>query len=532
MGTRPSFLMIVTDQQPFDHVGFAGNPIVRTPHLDGLAAAGTWLRDFYVASPTCMSNRATMMTARMPSLHRVRQNGIPLGLESVTFVDLLLEAGYRTALVGKCHLQNTTALAPAYEREQFPADWTLPPPSLRDAVRRWGAEADYGNEDGPAWREGSVRDVRTPYYGFGEVDLCVGHGDDVTGHYEHWLRESAPEFLTRRGSAEASVQSACGAPQTYRPAIPAELHPSTYVANRAVEFLEGAGGDDRPFFLQVNFPDPHHPFAPPGRYWDMYDPAAVELPGSFNASSRDQTPALRGLQAAFLAGEPLTRWTLPFITDEARARDIVAKTYGQVSLIDDGVGRMLDALRASGRADDTVVIYTSDHGDWMGSHGLFLKGPLHYQRLIRVPFVWRDPVAHYNRGALPGEAGSIDIARTVLARAGLAPSTGMQGCNLLPAIAAGALPSRAFLVEQAAQYAYLGFAQPFRVHTLVDRDWRLSIWQGVPWGELYDLRNDPEELHNLFDAPRAAAIKAKLLLRLIHAVQDHADDAPFPARRA
>ena len=107
--TRPNVLLILTDQQRADHVGYAGNPTVHTPNIDSLAAAGSWFDRFFVASPTCMSNRASLMTGRMPSQHGVRYNGVPLDRDYVTFVELLREAGYRTALVGKSHLQGMQA---------------------------------------------------------------------------------------------------------------------------------------------------------------------------------------------------------------------------------------------------------------------------------------------------------------------------------------------------------------------------------------------------------------------------------------
>ena len=124
---RPNFLFFFTDQQRWDHVGYAGNPVLRTPNIDRIAAAGSWLSRFYVSSPTCMSNRATFMTGRIPRVNGVRYNGIPLDLDSVTFVDLLLAAGYRTALIGKSHLQGMTSEAAKVPREAYP-DGLAPPP--------------------------------------------------------------------------------------------------------------------------------------------------------------------------------------------------------------------------------------------------------------------------------------------------------------------------------------------------------------------------------------------------------------------
>ena len=108
MSDRPNFLLFITDQHRVDHLGCYGNPIVQTPNINSLAARGTRFNQFYVSCPICMPNRATLMTGRMPSLHGVRQNGIPLSLGATTFTNLLRDAGYRTALIGKSHLQSLT----------------------------------------------------------------------------------------------------------------------------------------------------------------------------------------------------------------------------------------------------------------------------------------------------------------------------------------------------------------------------------------------------------------------------------------
>src|SRR5512138_440208 len=140
-GATPNFLLIVTDQQRWDHVGAYGNPVLRTPNIDTIAARGWLAERFYVASPACMPNRASLMTGRLPSLHGARHNGIPLSLGATTFVELLREAGWRTSLVGKSHLQNMCG---------FPAAW---PPAERRLSREAEREVPgaYWQEWGPFW---------------------------------------------------------------------------------------------------------------------------------------------------------------------------------------------------------------------------------------------------------------------------------------------------------------------------------------------------------------------------------------------
>jgi len=535
MTTRPNFLFITTDQQTFGHVGYAGNTNLKTPNIDALAKEGSWFENFYVASPVCMPNRATMMTGRMPALHGVRHNGIPLEWDSVTFVDLLRAAGYRTALVGKSHLQNFLGEEPGYEREQLPQAFTPPPQELSEAHKSHHNKNVYANELQDLWRTAPERRMTLPYYGFDDVTLCTGHGDQVSGHYEAWLRARFPELANQRGPHGALSTSATGAPQVYQPALPEEAYPTRYIEEQTVSALENWNEErsQAPFFLHCSFPDPHHPFTPPGRYWHMYDPQGIDLPRSFYASSHDQTPPLRHIYDQYRAGTPQTRGTSPFIAHEPQAREIIAKTYGQISMIDDAVGTIITCLERLGLMDNTVIVFTSDHGDWMGAHGLFLKGPLHYQNLIKVPFVWRDPDKKYRRGRLTGLAGSLDLARTFLARARLQPANGTQGKNLLPEMQndAPAQP-RSIFIEQMAQFAYLGFDRIFRTWSLVTPEWRLTVWEGCAWGELYNLKDDPDELINLWNQADNDNIRAHLTLQMIQKTQDLSETSPFPSDRA
>ena len=548
-------------------MGYAGNRIVRTPHIDSLAEAGSWFSRFHVASSTCMSNRASFMTGRMPSLHKVRYNGVPLPLEAVTFVDLLRAGGYRTALIGKSHLQGMSTEATRVPRRPHDGG-DAPPPELAEANRSPFTAEDYGWEFRQRWEQGNRSPVPLPYYGFDEVELVVGHGDRCTGHYEDWLRAKAPELADQRGPDAALKASATGLEKmVYQPALGEDCYPTRYVAERTIEYLRRhAGGHDgghatghdgghvaghdgghvtghdgghatgqatgqagTPFFVQCSFPDPHHPFTPPGRYWDMYDPAKVELPPSFFASTRDQIPPLRLLQRDFENNEPLRRWTFPFIAGEAQARECIARNYGQITFIDDAIGEILAELDRLGLRRNTIVCLMSDHGDWMGAHGLMLKGPMQYRDLVRVPMLWCDPDPAFNRGRIDALASTLDLARTILHRVGLAPANGTQGHSLAPLLRGEAERVRdRLLLEYTTQYPYLGFDDVLAVNTLLDDRWRLSVWEGCDWGELYDLAEDPEELRNLWEDPGYAAVRGDLLLRLVHEMQAHAERSPHP----
>ena len=230
--SRPNFLLFITDQHRADFLGCYGHPVLRTPHIDSIAARGTAFDRFYVASPVCMPNRASLMTGRMPSVHGVRSNGIPLSMNAVTFVDLLRDAGYRTALIGKSHLQNFTAWPPIVKRRASRARaFTSRPADLTQALRD-----DLGE---PKLRAGDARvldcegrTVQTPFYGFDHVTLVRAHGDEPGGDYDRWLAERDPKAKALLGPKN-SLPHDYKVPQAYRTAIPEELYATSFIGDRA-----------------------------------------------------------------------------------------------------------------------------------------------------------------------------------------------------------------------------------------------------------------------------------------------------------
>src|SRR5574341_1545695 len=166
MDKRPNFLLMITDQQRADHLGCYGNPIVKTPSIDRLADSGTRFDNFYVATPICMPNRATLMTGRMPSLHGARQNGIPLSLNATTFVEIMRAAGYATALIGKCHLQSISGNPPTIGMPVPDPKKTQPPKYLREADRSWLGDGRYDQELRSTWRDDPEFELTLPYHRF------------------------------------------------------------------------------------------------------------------------------------------------------------------------------------------------------------------------------------------------------------------------------------------------------------------------------------------------------------------------------
>lgn len=530
MTTRaPNVLMIVTDQQRADHLGCAGNSVLRTPHIDSLAQAGVRATRFHAASTTCMSNRATLMTGRLPSLHGVVHNGINLSRDHTTFVELLRAGGYATALIGKSHLQSFGYDGPARRRWVHANDGAEPPAALRDAHKNLRSGDDYLNEWTPDWRSGRRTHVTTPYYGFEHVELATFHGDQVDGDYARWLAQRHPDPARLRGRANALPSPGYSAPQAWRTAMPEELYPSAWIGERGCQWLREhvRQAHGKPFFLNISFPDPHHPFTPPGRYWDLYRPEDMRLPQSFHEPGSSQL--LKDVHRYSREGGSREGYGA-YAVSERECQETMALTYGMVSMIDDQVGRLLQTLRELSLDEDTVILYTSDHGDMMGDHGIVLKGAMHFDGLTRVPFIWRDPATPAGNQTVDTACGTADIAQTILARCGLAPYNGMQGANLLPLLAAPdanrQLSRPGVMVESEPVVLPHGRTRRYRLRSLINADWRLTLSNLPELCELYDLRTDPLEQHNLWDVRLAE--RGQLCAQLLMELSEQADCSPLP----
>ncbi|HJN18006.1 MAG TPA: sulfatase-like hydrolase/transferase, partial [Armatimonadota bacterium] len=388
-------------------------------------------------------------------------------------------------------------------------------------------------ECGQMWGERRIDTVPTPYYGLQSVELSIGHGSWVQGDYMRWLEQQDPDAPALT-TPQAGEPLASGAEQSWKMALPEELHYSKWIADRTIAYLERAAESDEPFFLWCSFPDPHHPFCPPHPWCDMYDPASIPLPNRTDGELANLPPHYaRIVDEAFpLAG----RFQPTRMTDD-QIRDIWAMTYGLISLTDHHLGRVLDALDSLGLRENTCTSFFSDHGDMLGDHWIVNKGPFHMDSLVRVPFIWSWP-GHFDGGEeTDALASMLDFAPTVLDLAGvpipegdvpLAPETENQlppwpGHSLTPILSGQASAvQQSVLIEN--DEDYLGL----RLRTLVTDRYKITAYPGQPYGELFDLQSDPSEQHNLWDAPAHAATKSALLIQLLEKLTE--TDTVLPRR--
>jgi len=501
---RPNFIIFMTDQQRADHLGCYGNSVVKTPNIDSIAARGVRFDKFYVSNPVCQPNRACLATGQLSSVNGARHNGIAMSLDSVTYADVLRSSGYKTGLIGKAHFQNVSPLPPPLR--ETTGEGIEPDEEMRRARRDQRSGDAYKCEIRKLWAENPDRKLPMPYYGFDHVRLCIGHGDQVEGHYSGWLRDKLGGNPDPRGPQNALDDKADHEPQVWATAVPEELYPTRYIEEEAISFLNQTD-DETPFALVVSFPDPHHPFTPPGRFRTMYKPSDVAIPESFNSPVSERGDITSNTRATYKMGDDNPHAYWPFHPTEEHLRKMIALNYGSISFVDEAIGNILTKLDKTGKAQDTILCFMSDHGDYMGDHGTVLKQGLHYNGVIRVPFIWSDPRAANDQSKTDLQGSAIDFAPTVLQRAGLKVPIGMQGVDLF----AADTENRPVLIEDQGTQIYVHGDSQCAIISVVHDGWRISLFEGEDIGELFDLNNDPIEMNNLWAEPNMAAKKFDML---------------------
>ena len=263
----------------------------------------------------------------------------------------------------------------------------------------------------------------------------------------------------------------------------------------------------------------------------MYDPA--DMPELANLDAHQNPPP----HLQWVREQPFADGA-DFRTDAVRMRpehlkQAQALTCGMLTMIDDAVGEIVASLAENGLADNTIIAFTSDHGDYLGDHGLAFKGGLHFQSVIQVPMIWADPRIE-QPATSDVVASTLDLAPTILSAALAKPYAGMQGIDLTAALAGETEPDRAeVLIEEQTYFQnILGFEGQVRVRTLVDQRWRFTVYHGVEWGELYDLVNDPDECRNLWDSPDFTDVRQDLTWRLLQNQMTYSPQTPWPQREA
>jgi arylsulfatase A-like enzyme len=519
-----NIVVIIADQLRVDHLGYAGKVPVRTPHIDALAESGHRFDRAFVANPVCMPNRATIMTGQWPSAHGLRTNGLPLNPGCDTFVRALRRHGWRTSAVGKLHLQ---PMGYGYEEYQLDQIKAAMPELWEAAVAGPFGESFSSWEDFDLHASGEAV-IPPDYYGFDDVTLVAGHGDRVSGNYVAWARERGFDPITQAGRKNAKSKYA-GWNHVYESAVPAALHPTTFITDKAIERLDDFAKGDDPFVLFVSYPDPHHPFAPPSEYFHRHDPADMPLPDTFHDDHATSPQYVRDITAN--RGTPDVDPMMLWAPTEDQFRNALAAELGSIEFIDDSVGRIVDTIARLDLTDDTVIVFTSDHGDVFGDHGLILKHFTHYDAAVRVPLIISG--GGVGTGRHHELASSTDIAPTLLELAGTNPMAGVQGASLVPIMhgAAGEWRS-AILVEEDQPYGLPTLPGPVRLRTVITDALRYTRVAGTTISELYDLTSDPLEMSNCADSDSAGELRETANAVMVDELMRVVDDSKVPFHAA
>lgn len=481
--STPNLLLITSDQQRWDCVGWA-NPDVRTPQLDRLAERGIIFDRGYTCSPVCTPARCSILTSQYPSRHGTYTIGCSLPTDYPTVPQDLAAAGYFTAICGKGHFSSCCT------EGMFES-----PPNIFDTAffRGWSG----------------------PFYGFEHAQLVIDHGDRreaASMHYGAWLEEQGiaiNDYFGLHAYKDFGVWN-----------LPEDLHYSKWTADRSIDAINRAADQQKPFFVWSSFQDPHNPCFVPEPWASLHDDVDIPEPLLQPSEFASKPPFYQSTwDTNFLDGEPLLtgpkdwacRDNTRFPIEEYRRQ--VRMYRGMTSLMDHHIGRIVDHLEAIGQLNNTLIVFTSDHGEYLGNHGFWWKWLFAYEDAHRVPFLVVDPGCH-----TPGERSNalqslVDIPRTFLSRVGITPRPGLQGIDQTAVwqdVQADA-PRESVIIE------FRPTEGPFMQKSFVTDEWKLVTYSPVEYGELYHLPSDPDQLHNLWDSPEHSAQRNALAMSLVRA---------------
>ncbi|MCK4516078.1 MAG: sulfatase-like hydrolase/transferase, partial [Spirochaetaceae bacterium] len=410
---RRNILWICTDQQRFDTLGCTGNPFVSTPHIDRLAADGIVFERCFAQSTVCTPSRVSFMTGRYPRTTGCRQNGQNIPRDEKLITRILSDAGYVCGLAGRLHIHPGAS------------GHLCPTPEGLSELRGDDGYSDF-HWGGAPKQEGT------------EYNLWLKK-QDISPE----LRQSDVTLYVHRG-------------------VEAKHDMSTWCADRGIAFIENQAESDRPWLFSLNLFAPHHPFSPPAEYLERYRKTLSEIPlPSFRIGELDNKPEV---QRNDHHGAYNRKGFYPFSEmEEKDHRWIRAAYWAMVDHIDAQIGRMIEALDRTGQRDSTLIIFHSDHGEMLGDHGIYLKGPYFYDPAVRVPLIISGS------GIVKGKRSSalvqlMDLAPTVLAAAGVPLPAGMQAKSLWPMLAGEASLSFHHDSVYSEYYNAMPFHEDPRVH--------------------------------------------------------------------
>lgn len=478
MPRKPNLLFIFTDEQRADTLACYGNTFVRAPHLNSLAEQSIVFENAYVTQTICTPSRSSIMTGQYPHTNGCMNNGNRLGADTRTIAQMI-DGDYAKAYCGKWHLGD----------EIFP----------QHGFETWIGVEDFYRSD---YSRPEMLEQLSPYHHYLESQ---GFKPNVEDHGKMLFGRTMSAMLPRQHTKPM------------------------FQARKACEFFEQ--NKDRPFAMYVNFLEPHMPFQSLNNA--MYDPKALPVGPAFRKLV-DESASQLNYQLS-QGWSQTQRWEAGDCRTEEGCRDIMARYWGLVSLVDDAVGAILAGLEASGLADNTIVVFTSDHGEMLGDHYQFTKS-CQYEQVMRVPLLMRVPWLGKQGRRAAGRISQVDLVPTLLDLMGQAPCADVDGKSRAGVVRGDSTlrdndvfvewtgrGGRAPLRGQTGDFA----SGPWR--TVISHEgWKLNL-SPVDQCELYDLNTDPCEMTNLYQRGEHRSRIADLAGRIRQWQQQTKDTCALPA---
>lgn len=444
-GDKPNLLFLWTDQQRADTMAAYGNRSFKVPVMNRLASESVVFERAYVTQPVCTPSRSSVMTGLWPHQSGCVRNNIPLHPDTKTVPELLADSAYHTGYMGKWHLGD----------EIFP----------QHGFQEWRAIED---------------SIYRRYY-------SPGRDRNARSHYHH--------FLVRLGYKPEKDNDFS---RNFATTLPVEHSKPSFLAQEAANFILKHRGE--PWMLYVNFLEPHSPYA--SALNDLHSETEAPLPANYPGIPSTPEPEWYKRRRQETTGRK---------ADGSREffQSTIRKYAGLCSLVDQALGRILWALEVSGQAGNTIVVYTSDHGDMMGSHSMLAKQVM-YEESVRVPLLLRVPFRNQRPSRIPQPVSHIDIVPTLLDLLG-AKDPGLPGRSLVPTLAGKRPPADVF-IEWVADEQDSGRGPNGR--TIVTPDGFKLVLYDSDVSLLFDRNKDPLEMNNVFGRPEYRAVQSRLTAKL------------------
>jgi arylsulfatase len=465
----PNILWICTDQQRFDTIQGLSNSIIKTPHLQKFMEGSVTFTNTFCQTPICSPSRGSFLSGRYPHVTGLRANGQRIRPSEHLVTRILADYEYTCGLAGKLHLSPCQA---------------------------------------------------------GRIENRIDDGYEIFS-WSHDLSDSWPlknEWINWLGEQGVKLPKAPRGSEVWGMPIDPKYSQTAWCADKAINFMR-AQRELNPWLFSCNIFQPHHPFHPTEQYLSHYDQAKMPNP-AYKEGELAEKPIFQTVDSKGAYGGTGISFAK---TSPEQHREVTAAYYAMIEQVDTEVGRMLQVLEETGQADNTIVIFMSDHGEMLGDHGVYLKGPYLYDGLTRVPLMIRWPGKFKGGTKVDALVELVDLAPTLLEAAGIVVPSGMQGRSLMPLLTGATTKHRDSVYMEYLDANATYEIPPMLTGVRTDK-YKLNFYDKPRTGELYDLVKDPNEFNNLWNDPHSKDIREMMLHTLTARMIQTTD--PTPERHA